>query len=148
MELKSSVFENNGKIPSKYTCDGDNINPQLTISDVPKNAKSLVLIMDDPDAVKPAGKVWDHWIIFNINPETKEISEAKEPQGVQGITSFGQLGYGGPCPPDAEHKYLFKLYALDIELDLREGVTKENVEKEMKEHIIEKTELIGRYERL
>ena len=148
MELKSSAFENNGKIPSKYTCDGNNISPQLSISDVPKNAKSLVLIMDDPDAVKPAGKIWDHWIVFNIHPETKEIPEAQEPQGVQGITSFGRLGYGGPCPPDAEHKYIFKVYALDTELDLGEGVTKEDVKKEMKEHIIEKTELTGRYERL
>ena len=148
MELKSSGFENNGKIPSKYTCDGNNISPQLSISDVPKNAKSLVLIMDDPDAVKPAGKIWDHWIVFNIHPETKEIPEAQEPQGVQGITSFGRLGYGGPCPPDAEHKYIFKVYALDTELDLGEGVTKEDVKKEMKEHIIEKTELTGRYERL
>ena len=147
MELKSSVFENNGKIPSKYTCDGDNINPQLSISGVPKNAKSLVLIMDDPDAIKPAGKVWDHWIVFNIPPETKEIPESQEPQGVQGITSFGRLGYGGPCPPDAEHKYIFKLYALNTELDLNKGVTKKEVEAAMQEHIIEKTELIGMYER-
>ena len=148
MELKSSGFENNGKIPSKYTCDGNNISPQLSISDVPKNAKSLVLIMDDPDAVKPAGRVWDHWIVFNIHPETNEITEAQEPQGVQGITSFGGLGYGGPCPPDSEHRYFFKLYALDTELDLNEGVTKGEVETAIQEHIIEKTELIGRYERV
>lgn len=148
MELKSSSFENDGKIPSKYTCDGDNINPQLSISNIPNNAKSLVLIMDDPDAIKPAGKVWDHWIVFNIHPETKEILEAQEPKGVQGITSFGALGYGGPCPPDAEHKYIFKLYALDTELNLNEGVTKAEVETKMNEHIIEKTELIGRYERV
>ena len=147
MELKSNAFENNGKIPSKYTCDGNNINPQLSISGVPKNAKSLVLIMDDPDAVKPAGRVWDHWVVFNIHPETKEIPEAQEPQGVQGTTSFGKLGYGGPCPPDAAHKYLFKLYALATELVLGAGVTKSEVETTMKEHIIEKTELTGRYER-
>lgn len=147
MELKSSGFENNGKIPSKYTCDGDNISPQISISETPKDAKSLVLIMDDPDAIKPAGKVWDHWIVFNIPPETKEIPEAQEPQGVQGITSFGGLSYGGPCPPDAEHKYIFKLYALDTELDLNEGVTKKEVEIAMQEHILGKTELIGRYER-
>lgn len=147
MKLKSNAFENNERIPSKYTCDGDNVNPQLSISEVPKNAKSLVLIMDDPDAIKPAGKVWDHWIVFNIPSEAKEIPEAQEPQGVQGITSFGGLGYGGPCPPDAEHRYIFKLYALDTELSLNEGITKVEVETAMQGHIIEKTELIGRYER-
>ena len=147
MKLKSSVFENNGKIPSEYTCDSENVNPPLIISEVPDNAKSLVLIMDDPDALKPAGKVWDHWIVFNIPVETKEVLENTEPEGVQGMTSFGKTGYGGPCPPDAEHRYFFKLYALDTELDLPHGSEKKEVETAMQEHIIEQTELVGKYER-
>ena len=146
MELKSNAFENNGKIPSKHTCDGENVSPQLSISGVPENSKSLVLIMDDPDAVKPAGKVWDHWIVFNIPPETKEIPEAQEPQGIHGKGTSGNLNYRGPCPPDAEHKYFFKLYALDTNFDLPQGSEKKEVEEAMKSHIIEQTQLIGRYE--
>ena len=148
MELKSNAFENNGKIPSKYTCDGENINPQLSISKVPEDAKSLVLVMDDPDAVKPAGKVWAHWIVFNIPPETKEIPEAQEPRGIHGNGTDGNLNYKGPCPPDAEHKYFFKLYALNISLDLSEGASKGEVEVAMQGHILEQTELTGRYERV
>ena len=147
MKLTSSAFENNGKIPSKYTCDDLNISPQLSILEIPENAKSIVLIMDDPDAMKPAGKVWDHWIVFNISLETTEIIEGKEPQGIQGMTSFGRLGYGGPCPPDAEHRYFFKLYALDTILDLKEGATKAEVESAMQDHIIDQAELIGLYSR-
>ena len=148
MELKSDVFENNEKIPGKYTCDGEDVSPQLSILNVPENSKSLVLIMDDPDAVKPAGKVWDHWIVFNIPIETKEILEAQGPQGVHGKGTSGNLNYMGPCPPDAEHKYFFKLFALDITLDLSQGSTKQEVEEAMQGHIIEQTELIGRYERI
>ena len=103
--------------------------------------------MDDPDAVKPAGKVWDHWIVFNIPPETKEIPEAQEPQGIHGKGTSGNLNYRGPCPPDAEHKYFFKLYALDTNFDLPQGSEKKEVEEAMKGHIIEQTQLIGRYER-
>lgn len=147
MELTSSAFENNGMIPSQYTCDGDNISPPLELMQVPEEAKSLVLIMDDPDAVKPAGKIWDHWVVFNIPVDIYEIEEGKEPSGVLGINSFGNKGYGGACPPDGEHSYIFKLYALDIELDLKEGATKEEVEELMKDHIIETADLIGRYSR-
>jgi hypothetical protein len=145
--LESSAFSNGEEIPKKYGYKNGNVSPPLKIGGIPSGTQSLVLIMDDPDALKPAGKVWDHWIVFNIPPEAEEIPEAQEPQGVQGITSLGGLGYGGPCPPDAEHKYIFKLYALDTELNLNEGVTKVEVETAMQGHIIEKTELIGRYER-
>ena len=148
MKLTSSAFKDNGMIPSKYTCDGDNFNPQLSISEVPGNAESLVLIMDDPDAIKPAGKVWDHWIVFNIPSDLKEISESEEPEGIHGVGSGGNLDYRGPCPPDGEHKYFFKLYALDTILDLEEGVTKEEVEIAMQDHILEQTELTGRYNRV
>ncbi|PIR69323.1 MAG: YbhB/YbcL family Raf kinase inhibitor-like protein [Candidatus Niyogibacteria bacterium CG10_big_fil_rev_8_21_14_0_10_46_36] len=147
MQLTSPVFEHNGKIPSLYTCDSENISPPLAILDVPEEAKSLVLIMDDPDAIKPAGKVWDHWIIWNIPPGTEEIKEGEEPDGVFGTGSGNNKGYRGPCPPDGEHRYYFKLYALDTELDIPEGSTKGQVEGAMNGHILTQTELIGLYVR-
>lgn len=152
MELKSSVFENNGKIPSKYTCDSENVNPPLIISEVPDNAKSLVLIMDDPDIPNFVKEqrgidVFVHWVVFNIPSKTTLIEEGKEPEGILGNNSGGSLGYTGPCPPDAEHRYFFKLYALDTELDLPKGSGKKEVEAAMQGHIIEQTELVGKYER-
>jgi len=148
MKLTSLAFENNEKMDPKYTCDGVNLNPPLVILDVPKSAKSLVLIMDDPDAIKPAGKIWDHWIVFNIPPETREIKEGQEPRGVQGKGTSGNLKYKGPCPPDAEHRYYFKLYALDLMLNLKEGVTKLEVERAMERHILARAELVANYERV
>ena len=147
MKLTSSAFEHNGIIPFLYTCDGQDMNPPLLILDVPEKAKSLVLIMDDPDAVKPAGKVWDHWIIWNIPPDTKEIKAGKQPRGIYGKGTSNSLLYKGPCPPDAQHRYYFKLYALDRELDLPQGSMKIDVEKAMDGQIIEQTELIGLYTR-
>ncbi len=147
MKIISSVFQHNQSMNSKYTCDGPDINPPLEFQDIPKNTKSLVLIMDDPDAMKPAGKVWDHWIIFNIPPETKKISENKEPSGIHGIGTSNNLNYHGPCPPDAEHRYFFKLYALDKKLDLVEGTTKPEIESAMKNNIIDQAELIGLYKK-
>jgi len=144
MKISSSAFQNDSSIPLVYTCDGSNINPPLTFSDVPTEAKSLALIMDDPDA--PVG-VWDHWIVWNIPPDTKEIKEGSEPSGLQGMTSFKKLGYGGPCPPDREHRYFFKLYALDAMLDLPEGSAKREVEAAMQGRIIAEAELIGKYDR-
>ena len=149
MKLTSSAFKHNGKIPSEYTCDGDDISPELHIADVPKNAKSLALIMDDPDVPKnlrPSG-LWIHWVAWNIPANTKTIPKAAEPEGVGGNSDFKRTGYGGPCPPVREHRYFFKLYALDTELDLPEGSTKAELEKAMQRHIIEKTELIGLYKR-
>jgi Raf kinase inhibitor-like YbhB/YbcL family protein len=150
--LKSSIFEHNSLIPAKYTCDVENINPQLTIEGVPEGAGSLVLIMDDPDipdSVKQVRgiDVFDHWVVFNIPPETREIAEATEPKGVAGSNGAGAVGYRGPCPPDREHRYFFKLYALDTMLDLPDGSTKADVEKAMAGHIIAQTELMGRYDR-
>ena len=147
MKITSPAFENNGNIPSKYTCDGKNISPPLNISDVPEGAKSLVLIMDDPDAVLPAGKVWDHWVIWNISPFTKEIKEGEQPRGVRGRGTSNNLTYKGPCPPDRVHRYFFRLYALDSGLQLPEGSMKAEVETAMKGHILTKAELMGRYER-
>jgi Raf kinase inhibitor-like YbhB/YbcL family protein len=149
MKLISKAFQNEGKIPVKYTCDGENINPPLSISDVPKEAKSLVLIMDDPDVptnLREDG-MWDHWIVFNMPVDVQEISEGSEPSGTPGKGTNGETGYYGPCPPDREHRYFFKIYALDSKLDLEKGVDKPTVEKAMKDHIIEKDVLMGRYER-
>jgi Raf kinase inhibitor-like YbhB/YbcL family protein len=145
MKILSSAFKQNVKIPSKYTCDGESVNPPLVIYEVPENAKSLVLIVDDPDA--PMG-IFVHWIMFNINPTKTTIHEdEKEKFGAAGVTSAGGLTYVAPCPPSGTHRYFFKLYALDIILTLPEGVDKIAVESSMKNHILEKAELIGLYSR-
>jgi len=144
MKLTSLAFEHNQGIPLEYTCDGSDTSPELDIEDVPENTKSLVLINDDPDA--PVG-TWDHWIVFNIPASTTKIEKGKEPTGTAGKNSWGKTGYGGPCPPSGTHRYFFKLYALDTELDLKEGASKADIEKAMEGHIIEKTELIGTYQK-
>ncbi len=144
MQLSSSAFEHNGTIPRQYTCDEANSSPPLTIAGVPSEAQSLVLIMDDPDA--PVG-IWDHWVIFNISPGTTEIPEGREPEGIHGKGTAGNTKYTGPCPPDREHRYFFKLYALNTQLDLTEGVSKAEVEQAMAGHVIDHTELVGRYDR-
>jgi len=153
MEITSPAFKEDSSIPDKYTCDGENNNPALDIRDIPDNTVSLVLIMDDPDipaSVKAARgiEVFDHWVVFNIPPTTTTVFEGKVLEGVQGSNSRGITGYIGPCPPDAEHRYFFKVYALDIELSLDEGSTKADVEKAMEDHILAKAELIGRYNKI
>ncbi len=145
MQLTSSAFENNQSIPTKYTCDADDINPPLLISDAPKDAQSLVLIVDDPDA--PAGD-WVHWTLWNINPTTTEIPKNSTPDGAtEGMTDFGRTGWGGPCPHSGTHHYQFKLYALDTMLNLQTSAKKKEVELAMDGHILEQTQLIGLYER-
>lgn len=145
MKITSSSFAHNQNIPPKYTCDGENINPPLQFSDIPADAKSLVLISDDPDA--PMG-TWVHWILWNIDPKTTEISEKSVPAGaIEGTTSFGETGYGGPCPPSGVHRYFFKLYALDTKLDLPISAKKEDLEKAMQQHILASAEMIGLYTR-
>jgi len=149
MKIESTAFTHEGKIPSKYTCDGENINPALEFSDVPKNAKSLVLIMEDPDVPKHlrADGMWNHWVVFNIPPETKGVGENQEPKGVAGITTSNKLKYGGPCPPDKEHRYFFKLFALDTMLNLQQGSTKEQVLAAIEGHILAEAVLMGKYQR-
>ena len=149
MKLKSSAFEHGGKIPSKHTCDGDNISPSLTISDVPSEAEKLVLIMDDPDVPRELREdgMWDHWVVFNIPASVCDIREGEEPSGTHGIGTGGNTDYFGPCPPDREHRYFFKLYAVDIALDLTEKSTKLQVENAMEGHVLATAELLGRYER-
>lgn len=149
MKITSQAFSNNSYIPKKYTCDGENINPPLSINEIPANTKSLVLIVDDPDA--PMG-TWVHWVVFNIDPPpaggTKEIAENSVPQGATlGKNDFGKLEYGGLCPPSGTHRYFFKIYALDTLLDLASGAAKAEVEKAMKGHILDQGKLIGLYRR-
>lgn len=153
LKITSEAFEENGIIPAKYTCDGENINPPLEIDGLPKGSKSMVLIMDDPDIpdfVKQSMgiEVFDHWVIFNMPPTVTKIEEGVAPEGVSGANSKGQLKYTGPCPPDKEHRYFFKIYALDSKLDLPQGASKKEVEKTMEEHIVTSGELVGRYNRI
>lgn len=147
--LTSSAFEHNGKIPSKYTCDSENVSPPLEIGGVDEKARSLVLIMDDPDIPKGINEenVWDHWVVYNIPTDTTGVPEGAEPKGVLGVGTGGKLGYQGPCPPDREHRYIFILYALDTTLEVPEGATKDVVRSAMQGHILQKAELIGLYER-
>jgi Raf kinase inhibitor-like YbhB/YbcL family protein len=143
-KLSSAAFAHNSYIPRKYTCDGPDVNPPLAIENVSAAARSLVLIVDDPDA--PAG-VWVHWVIWNIDPSVTYIRENSVPEGaVEGVNDFRRRGYGGPCPP-AVHRYFFKLYALDTVLSLDPRATTASVEKAMQGHIIGQTLLIGIYGR-
>lgn len=144
LTLKSPDFENEGRIPEKYTCDGANISPPLWIRGVPEETQTLVLILDDPDA---PGGVFDHWILWNIDPDTNEINEGEAPDATHGKNDFDDLEYGGPCPPSGTHRYRFKLYALDSKLDLPEGSEKEKVESAMEGKIIESAKLVGLYSR-
>ena len=149
MRLKSSAFQEGGIIPSVYTCEGKNMSPPLEIEGVPPTSKSLVLIMDDPDVpafVRP-DKMYDHWVVFNIPPSCNKIAVNSPPSGVHGKNTDGKNRYIGPCPPDREHRYFFKLYALDSLLDLPVGATKDEVEEAMEGHILGSCHLMGRYEK-
>ena len=141
----TSEFEHNGNIPSVYTCDGQDLAPVLTISEVPASTQELVLIVDDPDA--PMG-TWVHWLLYNLPANTSTIDNKNLPvEAKQGMTDFGRASWGGPCPPSGTHRYFFKLYALDKKLDLPSGVKKSDLEKALNGHVIEQTELIGLYKR-
>lgn len=144
MKITSPAFAHNESIPATYTCDGEDISPPLQLSNVPSEAKSLVLVMDDPDA---PGGTWDHWVIFNIPPGTTAIPAGEEPPGVHGTGTTNNTNYHGPCPPDTEHRYFFKFMALDITLTLPPGARKTAVEQAMQGHIMARAELVGRYER-
>ena len=145
--ISSDAFADGGQIPKKHGYKNKNRSPQLLFSgDMPQGTKSLALIMDDPDAMKPAGKIWSHWIMWNIPPDTTQISEDSAPKtAVEGTTDFGSTGYGGPAPPDGEHTYVFALYALDTDLNLPASTTKKQLERAIKPHVLAKAELRGRY---
>ncbi|HIH94243.1 TPA: YbhB/YbcL family Raf kinase inhibitor-like protein [Methanosarcina acetivorans] len=140
IKVFSSAFESNGTIPRKYTCNGENINPPLEFTDIPEGTESLVLIMDDPDApMNP----FTHWIVWNIEPVAK-IEEDSIP-GIEGINNFREIGYGGPCPPSGTHRFFFRVYALDRQLELKAGAGRKELESEMIGHIIAEGELMGKY---
>ncbi len=145
MRITSPAFAHNGGIPAKYTCDGGDASPPLMLENIPGTAKSLALIVDDPDA--PAG-TWVHWVVWNIPAAAGEIRENSFPAGAsQGKNSWGRNSYGGPCPPSGTHRYFFKLYALDATLNLGADTTKKGLEKAMEGHVIARAELIGIYKR-
>jgi Raf kinase inhibitor-like YbhB/YbcL family protein len=149
-EVTSNIFKAGEMIPGRYTCDGEDVSPQLSWGKIPNGTKELALICDDPDA--PSG-TWVHWVAYGIQPTIASFSEnvpkKDTPSGFkQGKNSFGKVGYGGPCPPrGSTHRYFFKLYALDRALDLKPGATKDEVSKAMQGHIIAQGEIIGRYGR-
>jgi Raf kinase inhibitor-like YbhB/YbcL family protein len=146
LQVTSTAFPANGSIPSQYTCDGPGTNPPLAFSGIPAKTQSLVLIMDDPDVPKnlvPSG-VFDHWLIWDLPADSKGFAEGA---GKGGLNGMGQQGYIGPCPPDREHRYFFKLYALDTKLSSAKISNKKDLEAAMEGHVIERAELIGKYER-
>lgn len=144
--LQSPAFSTGGEIPKKYGYKIDNTSPPLKIIGIPSETKSLVLIMDDPDAQAAVGKIWVHWIIWNIDPATTDIAEdSLPPEALEGKSDFDEIGYGGPAPPDKIHTYVFKLYALDKKLDLAKGSNKKQVEQSMQDHIISNTSLTGTF---
>lgn len=146
MQISSPAFEHNQQIPSQYTCDGENISPPLSINDLPANTKSVVLIVEDPDAVSKVP--WIHWVLYNIDPQTSEIAENTVPTGAfEGMTDFGKTGWGGPCPPSGNHRYVFKVYALDKILEVKNNLDVEVLKKEMINHILAEASLIGMYTR-
>ena len=142
MKITSPEFQHNTSIPKKFTCQGEDISPTLIIENIPEGTKSLALIVDDPDA--PMG-TWVHWVVYDI-PVISRIEENTIP-GKQGMNNFGTKDYGGPCPPSGTHRYFFKIYALDKELDLQESIRKSALEKAMESHILDKAELIGLYKK-
>ena len=145
MKVSSPSFSDGGYIPQKYTCDGENIFPTLEFSDVPEEAKSLAIIMDDPDA--PGGR-FTHWIVWDIPANVTEIEEGEDLPYPQGINNFGVIGYRGPCPPEGStHRYYFRVYALDTFLNLPEGSTRGDVMDAMSGHILAKATLMGKYGR-
>jgi Raf kinase inhibitor-like YbhB/YbcL family protein len=150
MKLISPAFQDGGPIPKKYTCQGENVSPPFSFAGVPASAKSLALICDDPDA---PGKTWTHWVLFNLPASTREIPEGLPRQETiangakQGITDFKTAGYGGPCPPSGTHRYFFKIYALDTEVKVAGGASKEQLLKAIEGHVIDEGQLIGTYQK-
>ena len=143
MKISSPAFQQGGTIPDKFSKNGNNVNPELRIAATSADAKSLVLIVDDPDA--PTG-LFTHWLVWNIDPKTREIAEGSVPKGaVQGKNDFGDIRYGGPQPPSGTHRYFFKIFALDKTLDLKAGAKRKEVDAALEGHVIAQGELVGKY---
>ncbi len=150
MQITSTQFKNGERIPSKYTCDGERVSPPLVFEGVPQNAVSLVLIVEDPDVpqyVREDG-MWNHWLVWNMSPETQGITEGGVPVGTIGINTSGRHDWTPPCPPDREHRYFFRLYALDVVLDLERDSSKAELLRAIEGHMLEQAELMGRYKRI
>ncbi|MFB6353463.1 MAG: YbhB/YbcL family Raf kinase inhibitor-like protein [Halobacteriales archaeon] len=146
LALTSPAFDDGDPIPREYGHEARDVNPPLRIAGVPDGAAALVLVMDDPDAVEPAGTVWLHWLVWNIDPERREIPEGWDGGDArQGVNDFGERGYGGPAPPDREHTYRFKLYAVDHVLDLPAGASKAEVGEAVAGGVLARTQLTGTY---
>ena len=152
LTLRSTAFADGDEIPARYTCEGDDIAPPLEWTGVPENTRSLVLIVDDPDAPDPQAPrmTWVHWVLYNMSPDTGSLPEGAAatelpPGAEQGLNDWHKTGYGGPCPPIGRHRYFHKLYALDTSLSLPAGPTKAMVESAMQGHIIEQAALVGTY---
>ena len=145
LKLGSYDFSHGGEMPREYGYKNGNKKPELSVSGRPEGTESLALIMDDPDAMGAVGKVWVHWVVWNLQRNTEFLPGDDSMNGREGMTDFGEVGYGGPAPPDKRHTYVFKLYALDTRLDLPDKSTKADVEKAMEGHIIEQTTLEGTY---
>jgi len=146
LDLSSPAFDDGERIPAEYGYTEDNVNPPLEIRDVPSTARSLLLVVDDPDAKEPAGRVWDHWLCWSIPPDTESIPAGTTPPGaVEGQNDYGESGWGGPNPPDREHTYRFLLYALDTELSLGPAATKDELYDAASGHMVGKAELTGTY---
>ena len=142
IKVSSSAFTEGGNIPPKFTCDGEDTSPPLKTEGIPENAKAVVMIVDDPDA---PGGLFNHWLVWNIDPKTTSLEEGKAPAGVTGTNDFGKSAYGGPCPPSGSHRYSFKVFALDQQLQLRAGAKRKEVDAAIKGHVIGQGELMGRY---
>ncbi len=149
LTITSPVFAMNDLIPALFTCDGKNISPELIFSNVPEGTQSLAITMEDPDVPKSmsADGTWNHWVVWNIPPTMRLIEQGAAAPGITGVGTNGKTAYMGPCPPDREHDYIFTLYALDSLLEIPKGSTKEELLNAIGPHLIEKAELIGRYNR-
>lgn len=151
LQLTSSAFQPEGNIPRQFTCEGNDVSPDLTWKNAPSGTKSFALIVHDPDAPRPGG--FTHWVVYNIPANVTQIAQGTPSGdtlpggGIQGKNDSGQNGYMGPCPPSGTHRYYFYLYALDTELSLKPGASKDDVEKAIKGHVLQKAELMGRYKK-
>jgi Raf kinase inhibitor-like YbhB/YbcL family protein len=142
LHISSPSFVQDGHIPKDFTCEGRGVSPELLIGDIPREAKTLAMIVEDPDA---PGKIFDHWVVWNI-PPSKRITENAVP-GLEGKNSKGEIGYTGPCPPEGTHRYFFKIYAVDTLLDLKEGATKGQLIEALHDHVVAYGELVGTYKK-
>jgi len=141
--VESVAFSQGGEIPRKYSCEGENVSPPIEVKGLPEETKTIAIIVEDPDA--PNG-IFDHWLVWNIKTHQQPIAE-NSIMGINGRNSFGRNGYDGPCPPSGTHRYFFKVYALDIQLDLKEGADKATLVEALQNHILEEGELMAYYRR-